>query len=250
MGLEEPVMLSDHEFDEVLEDLQSQDLSLRVATLKGIQRHPSEDARVLSYLEVMLDDFTPCVVMLPHHFGELRWLAAYALAAERAAMDINDPVTLKDVLKPLNIEELITIQEKFSLSNQKGIEGMLEVVQILREKKQLPFYDLKLLPSDIGNKRIQSENIQVEGAKKSKPLTGAALAKKVEELEKLSEEEKAIACGYYTVTKDGNKHVNMINFFSAIIKNKYIQSEMGGHEETHYSKKKSKKRKVKMQNIY
>ena len=53
--------------------------------------------------------------------------------------------------------------------------------------------------------------------KKSEPLTGEALLKKVRELENFTKEEKARECGYYTVTKSGVERVNMMKFLNALI---------------------------------
>lgn len=53
--------------------------------------------------------------------------------------------------------------------------------------------------------------------KKMDPLEGEALIKKVKELGNLSKEEKARACGYYTVTKNGVERVNMMKFLNALI---------------------------------
>ncbi|OLP18535.1 AbrB family transcriptional regulator [Leptolyngbya sp. 'hensonii'] len=53
--------------------------------------------------------------------------------------------------------------------------------------------------------------------KKIEPLTGEELLNKVKELENLSEEEKAKACGYYTVTKSGVERVNMMKFLKALL---------------------------------
>lgn len=53
--------------------------------------------------------------------------------------------------------------------------------------------------------------------KKTEPLTGESLLKKVKELESLSKEEKAKECGYYTVTKNGVERVNMMKFLNALI---------------------------------
>lgn len=53
--------------------------------------------------------------------------------------------------------------------------------------------------------------------KKIEPLTGEELLQKVKELENLSKEEKAKACGYYTVTKNGIERVNMMKFLNALI---------------------------------
>lgn len=56
-----------------------------------------------------------------------------------------------------------------------------------------------------------------------KPLTGQALLQKVKELDDLSKEEKAKACGYYTVTKGGGERVNMMKFLNALIDAEGIQ---------------------------
>ncbi|MGK7871886.1 MAG: AbrB family transcriptional regulator [Xenococcaceae cyanobacterium] len=51
----------------------------------------------------------------------------------------------------------------------------------------------------------------------AEPLTGEELIQKVKELGNLSKEEKARACGYYTVTKNGIERVNMMKFLNALI---------------------------------
>jgi hypothetical protein len=53
--------------------------------------------------------------------------------------------------------------------------------------------------------------------KMAKPLTGEDLVVKVKELGNLSKEEKARACGYYTMTKNGVERVNMMKFLNALI---------------------------------
>lgn len=60
-------------------------------------------------------------------------------------------------------------------------------------------------------------------SKKIEPLVGEALLRKVKELENLSKEEKAKACGYYTVTKNGVERVNMMKFLNALIDAEGIQ---------------------------
>ncbi|MBE9029675.1 AbrB family transcriptional regulator [filamentous cyanobacterium LEGE 11480] len=53
--------------------------------------------------------------------------------------------------------------------------------------------------------------------KKNEPLTGEALLKQVKELEDLSKEEKARACGYLTTTKTGQSRVNIMKFQNALL---------------------------------
>ncbi|MEM6840194.1 MAG: AbrB family transcriptional regulator [Cyanobacteria bacterium P01_C01_bin.120] len=54
-------------------------------------------------------------------------------------------------------------------------------------------------------------------AEKQEILTGQALVQKVKELENFTKEEKARACGYYTITKNGTERVNMMKFMNALI---------------------------------
>lgn len=63
------------------------------------------------------------------------------------------------------------------------------------------------------------------------PLTGEELLDKVKELGNLSKEEKAKACGYYTVTKNGIERVNMMKFLNALIDAEGIEldSTSNGH---------------------
>lgn len=53
--------------------------------------------------------------------------------------------------------------------------------------------------------------------KQVEPIVGEELLKKVKELEHLSKEEKAKACGYYTIAKNGNERINMMQFLNALI---------------------------------
>lgn len=53
--------------------------------------------------------------------------------------------------------------------------------------------------------------------KKIELLTGEKLTHKVKELVNLSKSEKAKACGYYSVTKNGLERVNMKQFLNALI---------------------------------
>jgi len=55
------------------------------------------------------------------------------------------------------------------------------------------------------------------------PLTGEALAQKVRELGEISREEKARACGYYTITKNGAERVNLRKFLNALLEAEGIE---------------------------
>ena len=60
------------------------------------------------------------------------------------------------------------------------------------------------------------------------PLTGESLSKKVRELGTLSKEEKARACGYLSVTKNGMERVNLMPFLNALMSAEGIELDGKG----------------------
>lgn len=62
--------------------------------------------------------------------------------------------------------------------------------------------------------------------KKMEPLEGEELVQKVKDLGDLSKDEKAKACGYCTVTKNGVERVNMMKFLNALIDAKGIELDI------------------------
>lgn len=137
-------MLTASEFREFFEDISSEELSIRVATLKVFRDDPSSDERVLPYLEHLLHDKTPCVLAIPYIFGEVRWLAAHTLAAEREALGIMKPVHLPNVLKPIDTTEYGKARNTANIRGRGGVEGVLENIAFLRDMGYLPLYNLKL----------------------------------------------------------------------------------------------------------
>lgn len=61
------------------------------------------------------------------------------------------------------------------------------------------------------------QEVSAKKADKIEALEGKALIDKVKEMPNSSKEEKAKACGYYSVTKDGVERVNMMKFLNALL---------------------------------
>ncbi len=139
-------MLTYEEFYGVTRHLTGEDLFLRVAALEDLRDDPSADTRILPYLEQMLHDKTPCLVAIPYLFAEIRWLAAYALAAEREALGISEPIHLLSVVKPINTAGISNAEEAANIEFKGGVEGVLENFALLRSLGYLPMYDLYLSP--------------------------------------------------------------------------------------------------------
>lgn len=51
----------------------------------------------------------------------------------------------------------------------------------------------------------------------NQPLTGEALLQRVRELQDASKDQKARACGYVTITKNGRERVNSLQFLNALL---------------------------------
>jgi hypothetical protein len=71
--------------------------------------------------------------------------------------------------------------------------------------------------SKIPSKSISNLVNLGEEMAKQVALTGEALLKKVKELDHLSGEDKAKACGYTTLTRTGKNRVNMMKFLNALL---------------------------------
>jgi len=69
--------------------------------------------------------------------------------------------------------------------------------------------------------------------KKPKPLVGEQLLHQLKELENLSKEQKAKACGYYIVNKNGIERINMMQFLNALIDAEGIILENKGTANSH-----------------
>lgn len=152
-------MLNNKELVELLEELTSEDASFRAATLKVLWEYPSADLRVLPYLEQLLNDKTPCILAIPYVFGEIRWLAAHALAAERAALGINEPIYLLNVVRPAETGDIIKAEYEAGIKARGGVDGLLENLALARALGYMPLYDLNLSPLD---KRFQQGMVFID----------------------------------------------------------------------------------------
>jgi hypothetical protein len=127
--------------------LLSDDVRKRQSALRAHSRQPSGDARVLPYLEAMLEDRRLCIVSLPFEFGEVRWLAAEAVAAERKVLGIPTPVRLVQVVLPVSHKKLQRIAESVGAPRN---EGWQERFERLRAMGALELVDLDLEPQFFG----------------------------------------------------------------------------------------------------
>ena len=117
-------MLTSEDFSEFVQDMIGDDVSLRADGLQVLWESPSADERVLPYLSRLLYDKSPCLLSIPYLFGEIRWLAAHALAAERAALGIQKPVCLPQVVKPLETGDIVRAEYAAGIEPRGGVDGL------------------------------------------------------------------------------------------------------------------------------
>ncbi len=163
-------MLTDQDFTEFMESLTGPDTSLRGITLRALWQLPTGDKRLLPYLEELLDDKTACLLGLPFIYGEIRWLAAQALAAEREAQGMTEPVYLQNIVKPIYTNGISKAESEAGIEFKWGVEGVLENLPILRDLGYLPMYDLELWPRPAQKHVPRHEGMAVESEPKERQL--------------------------------------------------------------------------------
>lgn len=152
-------MLTHEDFTELMEDLNGEDVSLKAVTLRAFWQLPSKDARVMPHMERLLDDKSPCLLGIPYIFGEIRWLAAQALTAERKALGISRTVQLQNVVQPIYTKGIIQAAHAANIRVKAGIEGVLETFATLRDMGYLPTYNLILSPQQPSHKQKKAQPI-------------------------------------------------------------------------------------------
>ncbi len=138
-------MPTDEERDKLIAWLRHPYPAEREAALAVLWEYPSGDDALRACIEALLEDRTPVVVGMPYFFCELRWVAAHALSAERAAAGIAEPVRLQGIPRPLTGEMLWALLEKHGLPVRGGVQGALQGFSRLRDLGGLPVVDLELV---------------------------------------------------------------------------------------------------------
>lgn len=146
-------MNQNHDVKALLSELANDDPRIRVIALQDVARDPTGDPELLGRLEPLMADTTPTLLWLPYAFGEVRWEAAKALAAERAIQNIDTAVRLVDVPKPMKAHELGSVAEShgvFSV-NSDSVNARIEEYRILRDRQKLPRVTVQLHPPRSGS---------------------------------------------------------------------------------------------------
>lgn len=131
----------------ILSLLESPQVKDRVYALRSLSEAPLADDKILTASEKLLTDETLAMLSIPYSFGEVRWLAAAAVAAMRRVLQRSDEVYLVDVPIPVTADKLGQLAREAGLRRTSGgVEGSLELLHRLRAMGGVPRRDLVRAP--------------------------------------------------------------------------------------------------------
>jgi hypothetical protein len=115
----------------VLEQLRSADPRDRARALGVIAAQPTPDRALLAECERLLDDREVCVLTIPYSFGEVRFMAADAVARVRSALAIDEPVRLANTFC-FDINAVANLARQAGIAVKGGVETLRELVAMDR----------------------------------------------------------------------------------------------------------------------
>jgi hypothetical protein len=131
----------------VLDGLSNDDPRERVVMLEVLSEDPTGSPDVLDRVRELMADETPTVLSLrPAQaavYGEVRYAAARALAAEHRAGGVGEPVVLADVPSPLDADQVATLRDRAGMRSL----GPLDAYAELRQRGLIPSTTVRLDPA-------------------------------------------------------------------------------------------------------
>jgi AbrB-like transcriptional regulator len=111
----------------------------------------------------------------------------------------------------------------------KSVENKVSAKKVKQTKSE----DTEASAKKVKQTKSEDTEVSAKKVKQIEPLEGKELISKVKELPNSSKEEKAKACGYYSVTKDGIERVNMMKFLNALLDAEEISFDTRSDEHGH-----------------
>ncbi len=131
-------MYTDEELAETIRYLNHPEPQERAIMLVALWNWLSKDPRLLSHLEALLEDRTPCAFGRPRRLTEIRWLAAQALAAEYRAQGLRRPISLaEDTVTPVPAQDLVA-RANLPKEVLLDLPRLCRIFVELREQGELP----------------------------------------------------------------------------------------------------------------
>lgn len=154
-------IFSDEDLTYFIEIFQKGDAKEKTLSLKNWYRYPTGDKRILPYIENLLEDRGIYIINIPFRYGEVRYLAAYALVAEYKLLGIDKTIELKQVMLPteggyssvarelgIKVEDSDIVLEPDDSPPEISAKKFCKKLEILRDIGKIPLEDLIVKPGD------------------------------------------------------------------------------------------------------
>ena len=137
--------LPDDELEDLAGLLRDGEAAERAAALQVIAASPGADRRLVGPVEGLLEDRTPVIVSVPPpRVGQIRWLAARALAVLRG-----EPVVLAGAVEPLDAHGIAEAARAAGIPGSGGVDGACETYAALADSGALRGTDLVVDPASV-----------------------------------------------------------------------------------------------------
>lgn len=131
-----------NEFAQIMSGGNSNDIALH---LRVISNDPTGDPRVIPILERLCADKRIVRVQIPIRYGEIAYLAAFALWAEKLACKLDGKIRITTAV--VDPHDLTKLTERHGVTIPRGIGGILVAAQTLADMGKLPQMVLELDPT-------------------------------------------------------------------------------------------------------
>lgn len=118
--------------------LASVDARVRVRSLQAIAEHPVADLTLLAACETLLGDRELCLLKIPYRYGEVRIVAADAVAALRERIGITQPVVVSEAFMPLTTDDVARFARAAGLPMQSAVDGTIATLRQLVAQSGIP----------------------------------------------------------------------------------------------------------------
>jgi hypothetical protein len=123
-----------------LKRLTTGDPETRANSLRALGQAPFANEQLLAACERLLDDRTITLLGIPYSYGEIRWVAADAVAAIRGALGRKEPVVIQDAFAPIDGTRVGQLAEQTGIASspKPGIDGAIETLERIAAAGKLP----------------------------------------------------------------------------------------------------------------
>ncbi|HUN09666.1 MAG TPA: hypothetical protein PLQ56_23880 [Aggregatilineales bacterium] len=147
---------TDEDYKEYVKGISEWNLNRTVAGLVVQSKNPSGDPRMIPILERFCADKRIANIHIPFRYGEIAYLAAFALCAEKHKLNLDGAIRITTAI-PLPVQELHELAERYGAVRPRGLDGWVMLGQMLADMGKLPQMVLELDPAHDNGRIIMSE---------------------------------------------------------------------------------------------